>query len=87
MPFEGVTPLSVRCAHWTKHFVLIAIISLVSACGGGSSGPDTPEESLSEQLSSQQPETGTQPETDKKAVILAGLMRITFCICWTAKKM
>jgi len=64
MPFEGVTPLSVRCAHWTKHFVLIAIISLVSACGGGSSGPDAPEESLSDQLSSQQPETGTEPETE-----------------------
>jgi hypothetical protein len=66
MPFEGVTPLSVRCAHWTKHFVLIAIISLVSACGGGSSGPDEPEESLSEQLSNQQPETGTgtEPETE-----------------------
>ena len=64
MPFEGVTLLYVRSAQWTKHFVLIAIISLVSACGGGSSGPDAPEESLSDQLSSQQPETGTEPETE-----------------------
>jgi len=55
MPFEGVTPLCVRSVKWTKHFVLIAIISLVSACGGGSSGPDAPQQSLSDQPSSQQP--------------------------------
>ena len=64
MPFEGVTPLCVRSAQWAKHFVLIAIISLVSACGGGSSGPDTPQQSLSEQPSSQQPETETEPEKE-----------------------
>ena len=64
MPFEGVTLLYVRSAQWTKHFVLIAIISLVSACGGGSSGPDTPQQSLSEQPSSQQPETETEPEKE-----------------------
>jgi len=45
----------VRSVKWTKHFVLIAIISLVSACGGGSSGPDAPQQSLSDQPSSQQP--------------------------------
>ena len=68
MPFEGVTPLCVRSVKWTKHFVLIAIISLVSACGGGSSGPDAPQQSLSDQPSSQQPETETEPETEEITV-------------------
>ena len=64
MSFEGVTSLSVRCAHWTKRFALVLIVSLVSACGGGPNWPDAPEEPSSEQPNTQQPEAETETETE-----------------------